>query len=138
MHTFGVTTKEDTVFVRYHTKDLSNPVCSPCFRTSASVYTKIVASAVGLLSGIYEFNLSTRNSTILYGTRVDQFSNLCRSQAPKFKFELNQQPACSLRPMIMNNARPPRITAAAGTRMGQGFFFESSHHLPRRKSFTTF
>ena len=70
-------------------------------------------------------------------TRVDQFSNGRRSWAPRFEFELNKPPTCALRPMIMNNTCPPRFTAAAGTGISRGFFFESSHDLPRRKSFTT-
>ena len=45
------------------------------------------------------------------------------------KFNLSQithqiQSTNSLRPIIMDNASPLRITAAAGTKVGQGFFFD--------------
>ncbi len=52
---------------------VSNPVCSPRFRTSASVSVQVVAFATGIPPDIYEFHLYTRNSTTLSGTQATQF-----------------------------------------------------------------
>ena len=50
---------------------VSNPLRSPRFRTSASVKRQRVAFAFELPPGIYEFHLSSRNSTLLSLTLVD-------------------------------------------------------------------
>ena len=38
---------------------------------------------------------------------------------------------------MMNNTRPYRISAAAGTALAGTSFFDSCHYLPQRNSFTT-
>ncbi len=45
------------------TTRVSNPVCSPRFRASASVSDQLAAFATGVLANIYEFHLYTRSST---------------------------------------------------------------------------
>ncbi len=55
------------------TTRVSNPVCSPRFRTSASVLGQRVAFATGVLSDIYAFHRYTGNSTLLYHTLVTQY-----------------------------------------------------------------
>ena len=97
---------------------VSNPLRSPRFRTSASVEHQRVAYAFGVPSGIYEFNLYSRNSTLLLLTLVRP---LCPPFPEKIRErqEMNDSapPTCPLRPVITNNARPPCITAAAGTEL---------------------
>jgi hypothetical protein len=107
---------EHSSFTAWTTR-VSNPVCSPCFRTSASVKTQKIAFALGVPSYIYEFYLSTRNSTFLYLTLVNAHS--CNSPVEPVAWTLRhkKQPTCPLRPVIPNNTRPPCITAAAGTEL---------------------
>ena len=50
------------------TTRVSNPVCSPRFRTSVSVSVQVVAFATGVPSYIYAFHRYTGNSTTLYRT----------------------------------------------------------------------
>ncbi len=95
--------------------DLSNPVCSPCFRTSTSVKTQKAAFAFGVPSYIYEFYLYTRNSTILYLTQVNWFWKHSANWADDFHFRPNLLPTCPLRLVIPNNTNPPHLTAVAGT-----------------------
>uniref|UniRef100_A0A2P2KVW2 Uncharacterized protein n=1 Tax=Rhizophora mucronata TaxID=61149 RepID=A0A2P2KVW2_RHIMU len=55
------------------TTRVSNPVCSPRFRASASVMVQLAAFATGVLANIYEFHLYTRSSTNLYHTQASQY-----------------------------------------------------------------
>jgi hypothetical protein len=56
-----------TSFTAWTTR-VSNPVCSPRFRASASVKDQVAAFATGVLPNIYEFHLYTGNSTTLFPT----------------------------------------------------------------------
>src|SRR5438045_8674953 len=55
------------------TTRVSNPVCSPRFRVSASVSVQLAAFATGVPLDIYEFHLYTENSTNLSSTLASQF-----------------------------------------------------------------
>ena len=99
------------------TTRVSNPVCSPHFRTSASVSSQWAAFATDVPPNIYEFHLYTRNSTHLSRTPDHQFWRQFRGWAPGFHPQLDGPPTCALRPVIPNNANPLRITAAAGTEL---------------------
>ncbi len=55
------------------TTRVSNPVCSPSFRASASVPVQRAAFASGVPPNIYAFHRSTGNSTLLSRTQVMQF-----------------------------------------------------------------
>src|SRR5258707_5053471 len=55
------------------TTRVSNPVCSPRFRTSASVSAQVSAFATGVPPDIYEFHLYTGNSETLFRTQTPQF-----------------------------------------------------------------
>ncbi len=55
------------------TTRVSNPVCSPRFRVSASVSVQEAAFATGIPPDIYEFHLYTGNSTSLSRTQDLQF-----------------------------------------------------------------
>src|ERR1700733_2963741 len=58
---------QPTSFTAWTTR-VSNPVCSPRFRASASVKDQVAAFATGVLPNIYEFHLYTGNSTTLFLT----------------------------------------------------------------------
>src|SRR5699024_5204514 len=55
------------------TTRVSNPVCYPRFRTSASVTDQRAAFATGVLPYIYAFHRYTWSSTLLFCTQVFQF-----------------------------------------------------------------
>src|ERR1700731_978855 len=63
---------------RARTTRVSNPVCSPSFRASASVMVQCAAFATGVPPDIYAFHRYTGNSTHLSHTPAQQF----RLQAP--------------------------------------------------------
>ena len=58
---------------RAWTTRVSNPVCSPRFRTSASILVQRVAFATGVLPNIYEFHLYTRSSAVLFRSQANQY-----------------------------------------------------------------
>src|SRR3569832_436441 len=55
------------------TTRVSNPVCSPRFRASASVTAQKVAFATGVPPHLYAFHRYTWNSTFLFCTQALQF-----------------------------------------------------------------
>ena len=55
------------------TTGVSNPVRSPGFRASASVFVQKAAFATGIPPNIYAFHRYTRNSAFLSDTLVQQF-----------------------------------------------------------------
>ena len=59
-----------TSFTRRGLPGVSNPVCSPRFRASASASDQVAAFATGVLPNIYEFHLYTGNSTTLFRTQA--------------------------------------------------------------------
>ncbi len=59
---------------RAGTTRVSNPVCSPSFRASASVVVQCAAFAAGVPPDLYAFHRYTGNSTHLSHTRAWQFS----------------------------------------------------------------
>src|SRR5699024_3358015 len=97
------------------TTRVSNPVCYPCFRTSASVIDQRVACATVVSPNIYAFHRYTWNSNLLSYTQVPQFPMTAHNYDRRFHIRLTQPPAYPLRPIIPDNDRPLRITEAAGT-----------------------
>ena len=55
---------------------ISNPVCSPSFRASASRLDQEVAFASGVPPNICAFHRYTRNSTSLFHLQVNWFRKL--------------------------------------------------------------
>src|SRR5688500_16823000 len=60
------------------TTRVSNPVCSPRCRASASATAQQAAFATGVLPDLYAFHRYTRNSTCLYSARATQFARPIR------------------------------------------------------------
>ena len=59
---------------RAWTTRVSNPVCYPRFRVSASVTVQKAVYTTGVPPDIYAFHRYTRNSTFLSRTLVTQYS----------------------------------------------------------------
>ena len=97
------------------TTRVSNPVCSPSFRTSASVFVQWATFVIGIPTHIYEFHLYSCSSAHLSNTLVYQFQRQAHGWAVSFHPWLDMPPRCPLCPIIPDNARDIRITAAAGT-----------------------
>ena len=97
------------------TTRVSNPVRSPRLRASASVVRSRPAFATGVLPDIYRFHPYTWNSGRASATPAAQFPERPPGWARGFHSRLARPPTRPLRPMIPNNARALRVTAAAGT-----------------------
>ncbi len=82
----------------------------------------MAAFATGVPPDIYEFHLYTGNSATLSGTLAKQFWVHFLGWAQGFHTQLVKPPTPALRPMIPNNARALRITAAAGTELAGASF----------------
>ena len=103
------------------TTRVSNPVWSPRFRVWVSVSGQRSAFASGIPPDIYVFHHYTRNSTSLSHTQAPQYQMHFLGWAQGFHIWLIEPPTPALRPMIPNNARIPRLTAAAGTKLADPF-----------------
>ncbi len=99
------------------TTRVSNPVCSPSFRTSVSGMSQKVAFATGVPPDIYAFHRYTRNSTFSSHPQARQFGRQFHGCAMGFHPPLTSPPTCSLCPVIPSNACHLRLTAAAGTKL---------------------
>src|SRR5699024_2471750 len=97
------------------TTRVSTPVRSPRFRASASVTDQRVAFATGVPPPLCAFHRYTWTSTLLFCTQVLHFPMTLHGHAVRSLIRLKGPPARALRPLIPDNARPLRITAAAGT-----------------------
>ncbi len=84
--------------------------------------TQEVAFATGVPPHIYAFHRSTWSSTSPCHTLALQFPTQFLSRAEGFHIGLITQPTRPLRPVIPNNVRHIRITAAAGTNLAVAFF----------------
>ena len=111
---------EHSSFTAWTTR-VSNPVCSPRLRISASVLAQMIAFASGIPPNIYGFHPYTRNSIIPYQTLAKQYRMQFLSWAQGFHSRLTKPPTYALRPVIPNNASTLRITAAAGTKLAGAF-----------------
>ena len=112
---------------------VSNPCCSPRFRTSASVATQRAAFAVGVPSSIYEFDLYTRNSTLLYHTQVDPPSRCSMGKPWNSSREVGAPPTCPLRPVIPENACTLCLRLIRGFPRGSDYAFNSLPNLGHPK-----
>ena len=112
---------------------VSNPCCYPRFRTSASVMTQRAAFAVGVPSSLYEFDLYTRNSTLLYHTQVDPHFRCSMGKPWNSSREIGTPPTCPLRPVIPENACTPCIRLVRGFPRGSDYAFSSPPNLGHRK-----
>ena len=102
------------------TTGVSNPVCSLRFRVLASVWPRRLPSPVGVPPSVPRFYPSSRNSADPCQTHSPQWQGDTLRLAPQVfapSRKLWGPPTHAVRPVNANNTRPPRITAAAGTRL---------------------
>ena len=99
------------------TTRVSNPVCSPDFRASASVAFQRSAFATGVLQDINAFHRYTLHSDLPSRTQAMQFRAHFQGWALGFHTRHTSPPTRPLRPVNPNNARHLCITAAAGTEL---------------------
>ena len=99
------------------TTRVSNPVCSPCFRASASDAFQRSAFATGVLHDINAFHRYTMHSDLPSRSRAGQFRAHFMGWAHGFHTRHVRPPTRPLRPVNPNNARHLCITAAAGTEL---------------------
>ncbi len=103
------------------TTRVSNPVCSPRFRASASILTQDAAFATGVPPDTYAFHRYTWNSTSLCQILATQYRMQFPGWARGFHIRLTLPPTLALRPVIPINACTLRITAAAGTELAGAY-----------------
>ena len=115
---------------RAGTTRVSNPVCSPSFRASASVAFQRSAFATGVLHDINAFHRYTMHSDLPSRTRAGQFRAHFMGWAHGFHTRHDRPPTRPLRPVNPNNARHLCITAAAGTELAVA----SSYGTIKRKT----
>ncbi|KAK8317362.1 hypothetical protein V6Z11_A13G103000 [Gossypium hirsutum] len=102
------------------TTGVSNPIHSSSFRLSVSVSAQQSAFTIGVLSDLYAFHRSTRNSLCPYPLGFDG--------------GLKKPPTDALHPIIPDNARILYITAAAGTELADAYSPDTSLLLLREKN----
>ena len=100
---------------RAWTTGVSNPIRYPRFRVSVSVMRQLTAFAFGVPHDINGFHPYTMSSINLSHTRAMPFRSPFPGWAGSFDERLTLPPTHPLRPIIPDNARGTRITAAAGT-----------------------
>ena len=116
---------------RARTTGVSNPVRSPGFRASASEEVQRAAFATGVPSDIYAFHRSTGSSARPYPPLGPQYRRHFHGWAVGFHPRLTSPPTHPLSPVIPNNVRSVRLTAAAGTNLARA----SSRGRSRRAAF---
>ena len=103
------------------TTGVSNPVRSPGFRASASEEVQHAAFATGVPSDINAFHRSTGSSVRPYLPRASQYRRHFSGWAERFHPRLAKPPTRPLSPVIPNNVRTVRLTAAAGTNLARPY-----------------
>src|SRR5207247_11055719 len=99
------------------TTGVSNLVCSPRFRASASGNAQRPAFATGVPPDLYTFHRYTGNSSLLCIPQERQYRPTFFGWAEGFHDRLAIPPTRPLRPVIPSNACPLCLTAAAGTEL---------------------
>ena len=104
------------------TTRVSNPVCSPCLRTSVSEKDGKVPSLNGSLSSICAFDFYSGRSPNLSFSRNNVLADWLSKVPALACFSRSLlSPTYPLRPIKTNNARTLCIAAAAGTELGRCF-----------------
>jgi hypothetical protein len=124
---------------RARTTGVSNPVRSPGFRASASEGTQHAAFATGVPSDLYAFHRSTGSSACPYPPRDQRYPRHFPGWAGGFHHGLADPPTRPLSPVIPNNVRTVRLTAAPGTNLARASSGGRSRLplSPPRQCFTT-
>ena len=119
------------------TTRVSNPVCSPCFRSSASVPAQSAAFAAGVPPDICAFHRYTRNSTLLYRTQVTAVSGGISRLSLELS-HLTYRTAYELfTPNKSGQRSVPTCYRGCWHVVGRTLFCRYRHFLPCLKRFTT-
>ena len=121
---------------RAWTTRVSNPVCYPRFRVSASVMVQKAVYTTGVPPDIYAFHRYTGNSTPLSRTRsaavFDGPSRLSR----EISHRTHRTAYALFTPSNSEQRWPPTYYRGCWHVVSRGFFCRYRHHRPCRKSFT--
>ena len=123
------------------TTGVSNPVRSPGFRVSASERVQGLAFATGVPSDLNAFHRSTGSSRPPYPLQAARIGARSPVEPGDFSDRRAVPPTRALSPVIPNNVRTVRLTAAAGTNLARASSRDQSSRLPGllppRQEFTT-
>src|SRR5208283_3230596 len=121
------------------TTGVSNPVCSPSFRVSASADVQDLAFATGVPSDLNAFHRSTGSSRSPYVPPDRSFGTTSPVEPGAFSIRRSHPPTRALSPVIPNNVCTVRLTAAAGTNLARASSRDRSRFPlpPPRQEFTT-
>ena len=113
------------------TTRVSNPVCSPHFRASASVKAQLAAFATGVPPNIYAFHRYTRNSANLYFTQETSFN--CSLQVKPVVSQLTWLPACApFTPSNSGQRLPPTYYRGCWHVVSRGLLLSYRHYSSLR------
>ena len=115
---------------RARTTRVSNPVCSPSFRASASRTGQEVAFATGVPPDIYAFHHYTGNSTLLYRTRVMAVSSGPSTLSVEISHPTYQTAYELFTPNKSGQRSPPTYYRGCWHVVGRGFFCRYRHFRP--------
>src|SRR6058998_3538076 len=104
------------------TTRVSNPVCSPRFRSSASVPAQSAAFATGVPPDICAFHRYTGNSTLLYRTRVMAVSSGPSTLSVEISHPTYQTAYELFTPNKSGQRSPPTYYRGCWHVVGRGFF----------------
>ena len=107
---------------RARTTRVSNPVCSPSFRASASVMVQEAAFAAGVPPDIYAFHRYTGNSTSLSHPRARQFRATAPGLSPGISRPTYRTAYTPFTPSNSEQRSPPTYYRGCWHVVGRGFF----------------
>src|SRR3954452_24131026 len=110
------------------TTRVSNPVCSPRFRSSASVPAQSAAFATGVPPDICAFHRYTGNSTLLYRTRVMAVSSGPSTLSVEISHPTYQTAYELFTPNKSGQRSPPTYYRGCWHVVGRGFFCRYRHY----------
>ena len=119
------------------TTRVSNPVCYPHFRASASVKAQQAAFATGVPPDLYAFHRYTGNSAYLYFTQDSQFQPQSAGLSPGIS-RLTCKPAYApFTPSNSGQRLPPTYYRGCWHVVSRSFLLCYRHYLHRGQRFTT-
>ncbi len=114
------------------TTRVSNPVCSPSFRASASVVVQRAAFATGVPPDIYAFHRYTGNSTRLSHTPA-RVSPAGSELSPEVSQETYRTAYAPFTPNNSEQRSPPSYYRGCWHEVSRGFFHRYRHYSSRSK-----
>ncbi len=116
---------------------VSNPVCSPRFRSSASVSAQSTAFATGVPPDICAFHRYTGNSMLLYRTLATAVSTGLSELSPELSQSTYRAAYELFTPNKSGQRSSPTCYRGCWHVVGRDFFCRYRQFRPYRKRFTT-